>query len=50
MLIPEDYKEPGTELLTYDGSESSVFRIKQFAYILPELAGNETILLSAGGR
>lgn len=50
MLIPEDYKEPEQNFLTYDGSESSVFAIKQFAYILPELAGNETILLSAVGH
>ncbi len=50
MLIPEDYKEPVQNFLTYDGSESSVFAIKQFAYIFPELAVNESILLSAVGQ
>ena len=33
-------------ILAYDGSESSVFAIKQFAYVYPQLAKNETILLS----
>jgi hypothetical protein len=46
MLIPEKYKEPDQIILTYDGSESSVFAIKQFAYIYPELTKKETILLS----
>jgi|GWRWMinimDraft_11_1066019.scaffolds.fasta_scaffold09994_2 hypothetical protein len=46
MLVPEKYKEPEQVILTYDGSESSVFAIKQFAYIYPELTKKETILLS----
>lgn len=46
MLVPEDYKEPGQILLAYDGSESSVFAIKQFAYVFPELTKKETVLLS----
>ena len=46
MLVPEKYKEPGQIILTYDGTESSVFAIKQFAYVYPELADKETILLS----
>ena len=50
MLFPEKYKEPGQIILTYDGSESSVFAIKQFAYVYPELTQNETILLSIGGE
>jgi len=50
MLIPENYKEPAQNILTYDGSESSVFAIKQFAYVFPELATNETMLLSATGK
>lgn len=49
MLVPENYKEPAQNILTYDGSESSVFAIKQFAYLFPELAVNETMLLSATG-
>ncbi len=49
MLVPENYREPVQNILMYDGSESSVFAIKQFAYVFPELAVNETILLSAIG-
>ena len=46
LLVPEDYNEPGQIILTYDGSESSVFAIKQFAYVYPELTTKETVLLS----
>lgn len=46
MLVPEEYKEPAQTILAYDGNESSVFAIKQFSYVFPELAKNETILLS----
>jgi hypothetical protein len=46
LLIPENYEEPGQIVLAYDGNESSVFAIKQFAYVFPELAKKETILLS----
>lgn len=46
MLIPENYEEPEQVVLAYDGNESSVFAIKQFAYLFPELAKKETILLS----
>ena len=46
MLVPESYTEPDQIILTYDGNESSVFAIKQFAYIYPELTKKETILLS----
>lgn len=46
FLVPEHYTAPEQVVLTYDGSESSIFAIKQFAYIFPELAKKETILLS----
>ena len=46
LMIPETYEEPGQVILAYDGNESSVFAIKQFAYVFPELAKKETILLS----
>jgi len=46
MLVPESYTEPGQVVLAYDGNESSVFAIKQFAYVFAELAKKETILLS----
>lgn len=45
MLVPEKYEEPDQVVLAYDGNESSVFAIKQFAYVFPQLAKKETILL-----
>ncbi len=46
MLVPENYTEPEHVVLAYDGNESAVFAIKQFAYVFAELAQKETILLS----
>ena len=45
MLIPENYAAPNQVILAYEGNESSVFAIKQFSYLFPELAKKETILL-----
>jgi len=45
MLIPENFKVPEQVILSYDGSESSAFAIKQFAYLFPELASKETKLV-----
>ncbi|HYM95517.1 MAG TPA: hypothetical protein VET23_15365, partial [Chitinophagaceae bacterium] len=36
---------PSSNLLTYDGSEASVYAIKQFAYLFPEFTDNKTILI-----
>ena len=46
MMIPENFTEPSQVVLSYDGGESSIFAIKQFAYLFPELVTKETILLS----
>lgn len=46
MLVPENYTEPDHVVLAYDGNESAVFAIKQFAYVFAELAQKETTLLS----
>jgi len=45
MIIPEDYAKPDNIVLTYDGSASSVYAIKQFAALLPELTKLETLLV-----
>lgn len=50
MLVPENYSEPDHIILAYDGQESSIFAIKQFAYVFPELASRETILLSVSNH
>ncbi len=47
VLVPEHYHFPNNVILAYDGSESSVFAIKQFAYLLPELTSLKTVLVSA---
>lgn len=45
FVIPEVFELPNRNILTYDGSSSSVYAIKQFAYLFPELCKNETLLL-----
>jgi hypothetical protein len=46
MLLPEKFIDPGQVVLAYDGSESSMTAIKQFAYLFPELTQKKTILFS----
>lgn len=52
LVVPENGDLPARNILAYDGSASSVFAIKQFAYVLPELCKNETLLVhaTAGGE
>lgn len=45
IIVPEAFRFPSTIILTYDGSESSVYSIRQFAAIFPELCNKKTILL-----
>lgn len=45
LIVPEEYRFPTQNILAYDGSEESVYAIKQFAYVFPELASNETTLV-----
>jgi hypothetical protein len=45
IVVPEKFKYPQTNILAYDGSNSSVFAIKQFSYLFPGLRGNKTILV-----
>ena len=46
MLVPENFNAPSQILLSYDSGESSMFAIKQFAYLFPELVDMETLLVS----
>lgn len=48
LIVPETGELPTSVILAYDGSEDSVFAIKQFAYIFPELASLPTLLVYAG--
>lgn len=45
MVVPENFYFPSLNILAYDGSTSSVFAIKQFAYLFPDLCDNKTILV-----
>ena len=45
--MPEKFEFPKSIVLSYDGTEESVFAIKQFAYLFPELTDIETILVYA---
>ena len=47
LIVPEKYSFPDNNILAYDGSEDSVFAIKQFAYIFPEFADKKTLLVYA---
>ena len=45
LVVPEKFIFPKNNVLAYDGSESSVYAIKQFAYLFPELTANNTLLV-----
>jgi len=46
VIVPEKFDYPYSNILAYDGSESSVFAIKQFAYLFPDLSRNNTMLIT----
>lgn len=48
VIVPEKFAFPESNILAYDGSVSSVFAIKQFAYLFPELCDNKTWLVTVG--
>jgi len=50
IIVPETYQFPENTILAYDGSAESVYAIKQFAYIFPELTKNPTLLVYAEGE
>ncbi|OQP63868.1 hypothetical protein A3860_23320 [Niastella vici] len=50
LVVPEQFEFPEKNILAYDGSESSVYAIKQFAYLFPEFKDNKTVLLYAGEK
>lgn len=45
IIVPEKFDFPENNILSYDGSESSVYAIKQFAYLFPEFISNPTLLV-----
>jgi len=47
IVVPEKFDFPKSIVLAYDGSENSIFAIKHFAYLLPELTTKPTFLVYA---
>ena len=47
ILAPEEFSFPESNVLSYDGSDHSVFAIKSFSSLFPELCSNKTILIYA---
>jgi hypothetical protein len=47
IIVPEDYEFPKNNILSYDGTEGSVYAIKQFAYLFPTFASNPTLMVFA---
>ena len=47
LLVPEKFDFPETVILAYDGTEESVYAIKQFAYLFPELTAKQSLLVYA---
>ncbi|UEG48868.1 hypothetical protein LK994_09485 [Ferruginibacter lapsinanis] len=47
VVVPEKFEFPKSNILAYDGGESSVYAIKQFTYLFPELTANKTLLAYA---
>lgn len=47
LLVPEKFAFPESIILAYNGKDDSVFAIKQFAYLFPELTNKQTLLVYA---
>jgi nucleotide-binding universal stress UspA family protein len=47
LVVPEKFEYPKNNILTYDGSDDSVYAMKLFTYLFPELCKNETLLVYA---
>jgi hypothetical protein len=49
IVIPEHMVVPQSLVLAYDGSKSSVYALKQFAYLFPEMTSLPTLLVYVDG-
>ncbi len=47
VIVPENFEFPDNNVLAYDGSDESVYALKQFAYLFPEFTNNRTLLVYA---
>lgn len=47
IMVPEKFKYPASNILSFDGSDSSTYAIKQFIYLFPEWHTHKTLLVYA---
>jgi len=47
VLVPEQYSFPDSVVIAYDGSDSSVYAMKQFTYLLPQFTTLSTLIVYA---
>ncbi|MFI5185128.1 MAG: universal stress protein [Chitinophagales bacterium] len=47
LVVPEIFEFPESNILTYNGTDDSVYAIRQFTYLFPELCKNKTLLVYA---
>ncbi len=47
LLLPTHYDLPKLNIIAYDGTESSVYAIKEFLNLFPAYSANETIVFTA---
>ena len=50
LLVPEKYKFPECNILSYDGSNDAIFAIKSFSCLFPQLCENKTTLVYASKK
>lgn len=50
IIVPDKFNFPSNIMLAYDGSASSVFAIRQFASLFPELCNRKTTLVYVGDQ
>lgn len=45
VVVPEKFEFPQTIIIAYDGSKNSVYAIKQFVYLFPQLTTKKALVL-----
>lgn len=50
VIVPDGYRLPRQNILTFDGSASSAKAIRNFAYLFPEFERNETVVVTFGQK
>jgi hypothetical protein len=48
FVVPENFEQPESIVLAYDGKASSVYAFKQFTYLFPALSTMDALLVYAG--